>query len=135
MGGNCGNSLCVLLNITGFTPQLTTWHGQLGLRTNKRFKNLIAYYSVPGLEANNTWADPVPFSGSFIFWNFPSNWLGYDYNIIHHTPGTKYTRYHILNVRYGGDFYNLLYLIVHSHKVHIYLLNFTSKTFELLIGC
>ncbi len=62
-----GNLLCVLLNITGFTPQLTTKHGQLGLRANKRFKNLITYYSVPGLETNNAWADPVPFLDPLFF--------------------------------------------------------------------
>ena len=59
----------------------------------------------------------------------------YEYNTIHHTLGTKYTSYHILKVRYGGDFYNLLYLIIHSHKVHIHVHDLTSKTFEPLIGC
>ena len=83
---------------------------------------IFIYYSAPGYRSQQS---PAPFSGSFITITIT----------IHHTLGTKYTSYHILKVRYGGDFYNLLYLIIHSHKVHIHVHDLTSKTFEQLIGC
>ena len=113
MGGNL--LMSVLPNNFGCPPILTTYEGQVGLRANK------------GLN----WSNHFIYSPELLFFSIQS----YEYSTIHHTLGIKYTRYHTLNVRYGGDFYNLLYLIVHSHKVHIYLLNFTSKTFEQLIGC
>ena len=52
--------------------------------------------------------------------------LGYEYNIIHHTPGTKYTKHYL---QYMVEL-SIVSHIAHSHKGHIYLLKFTSKTFE-----
>ena len=47
----------------------------------------------------------------------------------------QYTIQNILYIIYTVEVSIALLHIAHLHKVHIYLLNFTSKTFEQLIGC